>query len=118
MVFAKLALRLAPAEWWEALYTVPTDAVVLNFITNYYEHYDNNGQKDFKASPRGRVLRATPVLAAAPCREGAAIEALQRPALLGAGARAPVESPHLFPGSMLCQGAENLRSLCLCLPGC
>ncbi|KAL4420307.1 hypothetical protein ABPG77_001397 [Micractinium sp. CCAP 211/92] len=39
----------AAEEWWEALYTVPIDAVALNFITNYYEHYDNNGQKDFKA---------------------------------------------------------------------
>jgi len=24
------------------------DAVCLNFVVTYFEHYDNNGQKDFK----------------------------------------------------------------------
>lgn len=36
-------------EWWEAMYTVPMDAVVLNFVLTYFEHYDNNEQRDFKA---------------------------------------------------------------------
>ena len=37
-------------EWWEAAVDVPRDAVALNFVINYYEHFDNNGSADFKAT--------------------------------------------------------------------
>jgi len=51
----------APAneDWWEAEVSVPLDAAALNFVMNYYEHYDNNGQKDYKvklALPAGKTL--------------------------------------------------------------
>ncbi|PSC67151.1 glycosyltransferase family 5 [Micractinium conductrix] len=36
-------------EWWEALVTVPIDACALNFVLTYFQHYDNNDRKDFKA---------------------------------------------------------------------
>ncbi len=37
-----------PTEWWEALVPIPSDAAVLNFVVNYFEHFDNNDRKDFK----------------------------------------------------------------------
>lgn len=33
---------------WEAHSEVPEDAAVLNFVINYYEHYDNNHGNDYK----------------------------------------------------------------------
>ncbi|KAI7836090.1 hypothetical protein COHA_010018 [Chlorella ohadii] len=39
----------ADEEWWEALVPIPSDAAVLNFVVNYFEHFDNNDRKDFKA---------------------------------------------------------------------
>lgn len=40
-----------PSEWWEALVPIPSDAAVLNFVVNYFEHFDNNDRKDFKVGP-------------------------------------------------------------------
>ena len=35
------------AEWWEAELEVPETSVALNFVFNYYEHFDNNNACDF-----------------------------------------------------------------------
>jgi Starch/carbohydrate-binding module (family 53) len=35
-------------DWWFAQVEVPEDAAVLNFVIQYYEHYDNNGGLDYK----------------------------------------------------------------------
>lgn len=37
-------------EWWAAEVTIPETAVVLDFVINYHEHYDNNGGKDYHAA--------------------------------------------------------------------
>jgi starch synthase len=36
------------AEWWQAVVQVPESAVALNFVVNYYEHFDNNNSADYK----------------------------------------------------------------------
>lgn len=38
---------------------IPLEAVVLNFVVNAYEHYDNNGKQDYHvaiALPSGETL--------------------------------------------------------------
>jgi len=47
-VVMKRSSSAKDGEWWEASYTVPQDACVLNFVFNYYEHYDNNNSNDHK----------------------------------------------------------------------
>lgn len=49
---------LSPADWWEALVTIPKDAATLNFVFFYYEHCDNNERRDFKVT----TVRHTSVL--------------------------------------------------------
>jgi starch synthase len=36
------------AEWWHAVIQVPQSAAALNFVVNYYEHFDNNNAADYK----------------------------------------------------------------------
>lgn len=36
------------AEWWQAVVQVPQSAAALNFVVNYYEHFDNNNAADYK----------------------------------------------------------------------
>jgi len=36
------------AEWWQAVVDVPESAAALNFVVNYYEHFDNNNAADYK----------------------------------------------------------------------
>jgi len=36
-------------DWWEATLVAPHNAVVMDFVVNYYEHYDNNNLKDYHA---------------------------------------------------------------------
>ena len=35
-------------EWWEAEVNVPMEAAAVNFVVNFFEHYDNNNTKDYK----------------------------------------------------------------------
>ena len=37
-------------DWFAAELNVPVDVAVLNFVVQYYEHYDNNYGQDFKAA--------------------------------------------------------------------
>ena len=37
-------------DWFAAEVQVPVDVAVLNFVVQYYEHYDNNYGADFKAA--------------------------------------------------------------------
>ena len=37
-------------DWFSAEVDVPQDVAVLNFVVQYYEHYDNNYGLDFKAA--------------------------------------------------------------------
>ena len=37
-------------DWFAAEVNVPQDVAVLNFVIQYYEHYDNNYGLDFKAA--------------------------------------------------------------------
>ena len=37
-------------DWFAAEVDVPVDVAVLNFVVQYYEHYDNNYGQDFKAA--------------------------------------------------------------------
>ncbi len=37
-------------DWFAAEVDVPQDVAVLNFVVQYYEHYDNNYGVDFKAA--------------------------------------------------------------------
>ncbi|GLC71233.1 hypothetical protein PLESTF_001092900 [Pleodorina starrii] len=46
-------------DWFEAEVAVPPEAVAMNFVFNYYEHYDNNGSQDYKVKvglPPGLTL--------------------------------------------------------------
>ena len=36
-------------DWWAADVDVLPDAAVVNFVLQYYEHFDNNEGRDFKA---------------------------------------------------------------------
>lgn len=54
------------AEWWEGEYVIPTEAVALNFVVNYFDHWDNNGRKDYKVGGMGSTRLSPPPLAAAP----------------------------------------------------
>ena len=38
-----------PGDWWAADLDVLPDAAVVNFVLQYYEHFDNNEGQDFKA---------------------------------------------------------------------
>lgn len=42
---AAATASLADGEWWEAELEVPFEAAAINFVVNFYEHYDNNGSK-------------------------------------------------------------------------
>lgn len=35
-------------EWWVADMQVPYEAAAVNFVVNYFEHYDNNDRQDYK----------------------------------------------------------------------
>ena len=35
-------------DWWKAGFTVPGHAAVLDFVVQYYEHYDNNDGANYK----------------------------------------------------------------------
>eukprot|EP00884_Botryococcus_braunii_P007192 jgi/Botrbrau1/16474/Bobra.0142s0068.1 len=37
-------------DWWAAAIEVPEDAAVINFVIQYYDHYDNNGGLDYKVA--------------------------------------------------------------------
>jgi hypothetical protein len=39
-------------EWWEASAELPLQAVCMDFVINYHEHYDNNGRKDYAIKVR------------------------------------------------------------------
>ena len=39
-----------PTEWWEAEVAVAPEAASLQFVVSYYEHFDNAGGADYKAS--------------------------------------------------------------------
>jgi hypothetical protein len=36
-----------PEEWWVAELAVPMQAAVVDFVLNYFEHWDNNGRQDY-----------------------------------------------------------------------
>ena len=36
-------------DWWAAEVDVLQDAAVVNFVLQYYEHFDNNEGQDFRA---------------------------------------------------------------------
>ncbi|PNW82516.1 hypothetical protein CHLRE_06g282000v5 [Chlamydomonas reinhardtii] len=58
---AKPAAGAEDEEWWEVEVDIPNIAVAMNFVFNYYEHYDNNGKADYKAKvglPAGTTLEA------------------------------------------------------------
>ena len=38
-----------PGDWWAAELDVLPDAAVVNFVVQYYEHFDNNEGQDYKA---------------------------------------------------------------------
>ena len=40
-------------DWWSAELSLPAEAAAVNFVINYYDHYDNNNQKDHKLNVRG-----------------------------------------------------------------
>ena len=40
----------SPGNWFAADVDVPTDVAVLNFVLQYWEHYDNNDGQDYKAA--------------------------------------------------------------------
>ena len=47
----KEARGVKPAgDWFTAETDVPPDVAVLNFVLQYYEHYDNNYGQDYKAA--------------------------------------------------------------------
>ena len=47
----KEAHGVKPAgDWFTAETDVPPDVAVLNFVLQYYEHYDNNYGQDYKAA--------------------------------------------------------------------
>ena len=39
-----------PGDWFTAEADVPPDVAVLNFVVQYYEHFDNNYGLDYKAA--------------------------------------------------------------------
>ena len=39
-----------PGDWFTAEADVPPDVAVLNFVIQYYEHFDNNYGLDYKAA--------------------------------------------------------------------
>ena len=39
----------AAGDWWAAEVDVLPDAAVVNFVVQYYEHFDNNEGQDFRA---------------------------------------------------------------------
>ena len=39
-----------PGDWFTAEAAVPPDVAVLNFVVQYYEHFDNNYGLDYKAA--------------------------------------------------------------------
>ena len=40
-------------DWWSADVEVPLEAAALNFVVNYYDHYDNNDRQDHKINVSG-----------------------------------------------------------------
>ncbi len=45
-------------DWWTAEIDIPFDGVCVNFVINFFEHYDNNGSKDYGLKVRRlRTLR-------------------------------------------------------------
>lgn len=40
----------AAGDWFDADVDVPSDVAVLNFVLQYYEHFDNNYGQDYKAA--------------------------------------------------------------------
>ncbi len=55
---AAAAAAPPPGDWYEAEISIPIEAAAINFVINYYEHYDNNKSKDHKilvALPEGRT---------------------------------------------------------------
>jgi hypothetical protein len=77
LVPALLPAAPAEGEWWEALVTVPADAVALNFVLTCYDAYDNNGQQDFKV---GVVLGGELEGAAGSCTQSPARQRSPLPA--------------------------------------
>ncbi|GIL88159.1 hypothetical protein Vretimale_14076 [Volvox reticuliferus] len=48
-------------DWFETDVALPKEAVAMNFVLNYYEHYDNNGSQDYKVKvglPPGLTIDA------------------------------------------------------------
>ena len=39
-----------PGDWFTAAADVPSDVAVLNFVVQYYEHFDNNYGLDYKTA--------------------------------------------------------------------
>ncbi|KAG2492408.1 hypothetical protein HYH03_009353 [Edaphochlamys debaryana] len=49
----------ATEDWFECEVALPREAAAMNFVMNYYEHYDNNGSQDYKVAvqlPKGTTL--------------------------------------------------------------
>ena len=45
-------------EWWVADMQIPYEAAAVNFVVNYFEHYDNNDRQDYsKGNVRERTRR-------------------------------------------------------------
>ena len=42
--------ELPEGRWWSAEVSPPLDAVVLDFVAFFYEHFDNNGGANFRAA--------------------------------------------------------------------
>jgi starch synthase len=42
--------QAAGGDWWAAEVDVLPDAAVVNFVVQYYEHFDNNEGADFRAA--------------------------------------------------------------------
>lgn len=40
--------RVQGEEWWVADMQIPYEAAAVNFVVNYFEHYDNNDRQDYK----------------------------------------------------------------------
>lgn len=45
--------------WWEASFSVPKDALAVNFVVNCEGTWDNNGGKDHKVRGRARAKRSS-----------------------------------------------------------
>lgn len=49
VLFKKAELE-EEGDWWTVETEVPKGAAVLNFVVQYYDHFDNNGGLDYKLS--------------------------------------------------------------------